>query len=39
MWWETGEIIEEGITSGSSYNKINVELGNIANAINRLLKK
>ena len=28
MWWETGEIIEEGITSGSSYNKINVELGN-----------
>ena len=28
MWWETGEIIEEGITSGSSINKINVELGN-----------
>lgn len=27
MWWETGEIIEEGITSGSS-NKLNVKLGN-----------
>lgn len=28
MWWETGEEIEYGITSGSSSNKINVELGN-----------
>ena len=28
MWWETGEIIEEGITSSSNSNKINIGLGN-----------
>ena len=27
MWWETGEIIEEGITSSSNSNKIKVEFG------------
>ena len=31
MWWETGEIIEEGITSSSNSNKINIELSWLGN--------